>query len=341
MASEFELIRRFFAESSHQFQRSEVILGIGDDAAVLEIPKGQQLCVATDVLIADVHFPADAPADLIAHRALAVNLSDLAAMGAAPLCFTLGLAVNEVSEAWMERFSGGLFDLAQQYNCPLVGGDTVRGPLSISITVHGLVDKTVMIRRHGAVVGDKILVSGFLGDGALALLAMGLDSHLVASKVLMQGEIPMNCRDTFLAAFFQPKPRIKLAQACATLVSCGIDLSDGLVSDLGHILMANGLGASINVDALPISSAARSFADSKLSHAAALFGGDDYELCLCVPPENLSAVKSIANSLAIDLSCVGEITKNTDLYLHDSRGMKLDFDQSSYAHFVNPIQAER
>ena len=339
MASEFDLIRRFFAQSPHQFGRPEVVVGIGDDAAVLELPDRGQFCVATDMLVADVHFPAAAPAELVARRALAVNLSDLAAMGATPLCFTLGLVMGEATEAWLTQFSRGLLELAQQYDCPLVGGDTVRGPLCISITVHGLLDKKTMIRRQGAEPGDRVFVSGQLGDGALALPALGLNSHLEVLKELKPDSFPQSCREAFMAAYYQPKPRIELAQACAPLVSCGIDLSDGLAGDLNHILRANDVGAGIDIDALPVSAAASACVSTTCSQLAALYGGDDYELCFCVPPKNVPALTTIADRMGICLSCVGEITDETGMRFHDRNGKPVSIIPSPYAHFAEAMDS--
>ncbi|MCG8413111.1 MAG: thiamine-phosphate kinase, partial [Pseudomonadales bacterium] len=294
MTKEFELIRRYFAESQHQFQRSEVVLGIGDDGAILDISSPHQLCISTDTLIAGVHFPVDAPPACIAKKALAVNLSDLAAMGASPLAFTLGLVLDEVDEQWVSEFSEGLLTFAAQFNCPLVGGDTTRGPLGVSIQIQGLVDRDSVIRRQGAEPGDRIYVSGNLGDAALALLALGHPSHLGEDVRLQQDKLTPEYLTHFETAYYQPAPRIALGQACASLVSSGLDISDGLAGDLGHILQASSVGATLNVDALPYSDPANSCASKQVRQIAALFGGDDYELCITVPSQNADAIESIA-----------------------------------------------
>ena len=339
---EFEIVRRFFTESRHQCHRHEVLLGIGDDAAVLAVAGDQRLCISTDVLVAGVHFPPTAPPGLLAHRALAVNLSDLAAMAASPLCFTLGLVINDASEQWLSAFSEGLLSLARQFNCPLVGGDTSRGPLTITIHIQGLVAEQAMIRRQGAASGDRIYVSGYLGDAALALFALGLSSHLTDQEGWLHQQITPACRDYFEAAFYQPVPRIALARSCAALVSSGTDLSDGLAGDLGHLLQAASAatgattGARIDLDSLPCSPTASRCAARSLRRQAALFGGDDYELCLTVPPANASAVETIASELGTPLTCIGEITSTPGLHWLDSAGRKVAFKHSAYRHFAVP-----
>jgi len=178
--SEFDIIRRYFAESGLQFERAGIALGIGDDAALLKLPSEEMLALSMDVLVEAIHFPVNAEPALIAQRALAVNLSDMAAMAAEPLCFTLGLTLPVANTEWLSEFSKGLLEMAQRYNCPLVGGDISRGPLNIAIQVHGLVSPERVLRRSGAAIGDQIYVSGCLGDGAIALASMGLPAHLGA-----------------------------------------------------------------------------------------------------------------------------------------------------------------
>ncbi len=333
MTKEFDLIRQYFAESKHQFRRSEVVLGIGDDGAILNIPPDQQLCISTDTLIAGVHFPIGASAAQIAKKSLAVNLSDMAAMGAHPLAFTLGLVLEVVDDTWVSEFSEGLLTLARQFNCPLIGGDITRGPLGLSIHIQGLVNKDAVIRRKGAKPGDKIYVSGYLGDAALALLVLGHPSHLGEDVRLLQDAPLSDCLTHFEKAYYQPEPRVELGQACASLVSSGLDISDGLAGDLGHILQMNSVGAILNIDALPISESANCCASKEVCQMAALYGGDDYELCFTVPPQNTDAIEAVARGLTTPLSCVGEITSGTVLELIDDTGQRVTFENVAYEHF--------
>lgn len=333
MAREFELIRKYFAESKHQFQRSEVVLGIGDDGAVLDFPSDKQLCVSTDSLVSGVHFPAQASPALIAKKSLAVNLSDMAAMGAVPLAFTLNLVLESAEEGWLAEFSESLLTLAQQYHCPLIGGDTSQGPLAISIQIQGLVAKNCLISRQGAKPGDKIYVSGYLGDAALALPALGLPSHLEADIELLHSELPPECMDHLQSAYYEPQPRIELAQLCAPFVSSGLDISDGLVGDLGHILKASSVGAVVDIEALPYSDSAMCCASKSVRQIAALFGGDDYELCLTVPPEHLARFESLAAESSTAVTCIGEITEGSELEIIDASGDPVNFAGAAYAHF--------
>lgn len=273
---EFDLIHRYFDwPATHR----EVSLAVGDDAAILAPPPGEQLVVATDMLVAGRHFPeATAPA-AIAHKALAVNLSDLAAMGATPLGFTLSLGLPETDEAWLQSFSTGLRAAADRWACDLVGGDTVRAPqLTLSITVFGSVTAGAAIRRDGARPGDRLAVTGTIGDAALGLML-----------ALQPDDAPTDLSDAdrayLLDRLDRPEPRLATGQALRGQAA-GLDVSDGLLQDLGHLLDASGLSAEIDLDAIPLSPAARRWLDERPADIdRVLGGGDDYELLLALPPD--------------------------------------------------------
>lgn len=331
--SEFEIIRRHFIESGLGFPKTGVVMGIGDDAAVLDLPADSVLTISMDVLVESVHFPTGADPRLIANRALSVNLSDLAAMAAEPFCFTLGLVLPRADSTWLDGFSRGLLDVAEQFDCPLVGGDTTRcpadGQINISIQVHGLSQRNRVVRRDGAKPGDRIYVSGCLGDGAIALLHLGLQSHLGDSFELRATD----CRPYFEQAYYQPQPRIELARNCAGYVSSGIDISDGLYGDLGHIIEASAVGAKLNSSQFPYSDAAHSCVTEQNRLRAALYGGDDYELCLTVPPQHAATVEQQGKDLGIAMSCIGEIVDGDDIQIYQESGALLEIETSAYDHF--------
>lgn len=331
--SEFEIIRRYFVESGLHFEREGVALGIGDDAALLDLPQDKLLAMTMDVLVESVHFPASADAGLVANRALAVNLSDLAAMAAEPLCFTLGLVLPKSNEQWLQDFSEGLLPLAKKYNCPLVGGDITRGPLSICIQAHGLCKKQRAVLRKGARVGDKIYVSGTLGDGAIALASLGQASHLGEGFTLVDENISRHCRQYFENAYYKPEPRIELAARTAELMSSCIDISDGLLGDLGHIIESSAVGAELSVNLLPLSDSAHCCVSERNQLLAALYGGDDYELCCTVPANLCEQFEEQARQLATAVTCIGEITAGSDIVCMDESGVPLPFKASSYQHF--------
>ncbi|MFO7808420.1 thiamine-phosphate kinase [Guyparkeria sp.] len=274
---EFDLIHRYFDWAP---ANPEVVLAGGDDAAILALPEGRQMVIATDMLIAGRHFPESTAPDAIAHKSLAVNLSDLAAMGAVPLGFTLSMGLPEIDESWLERFSTGLRAAAARWGCDLVGGDTVRAKqVTLSITVFGSVAAGRAIRRGGARSGDRLAVTGAIGDAALGLrlaLEMG-----VAPSDLSHAD-----RDYLLDRLDRPEPRLSVGQALCSVASAGLDISDGLLQDLGHMLSASRLSAEIDLDAIPLSSAARRWLDAQPAAIdQVLGGGDDYELLLALPPE--------------------------------------------------------
>ncbi|MCL6415059.1 thiamine-phosphate kinase [Aestuariirhabdus sp. Z084] len=317
MPGEFELIRRYFDRAGLADPHPDVVLGIGDDCAIIEPPSQHQLCFSVDTLVADVHFPASADPTLIARRALAINLSDLAAMGATPLCFTLAISLPEADTSWLQAFSEGLASEATQHGICLVGGDTTRGPLSLTLQVQGALPRGQSLRRDGARIGDLILVSGTLGDGAGALDYLDAPAN------------ELDCHQRFLLQrYYQPQPRLQLGQQLLAMGGrSGIDISDGLLADLGHLLERSGLGAEVNVDALPLSSALQALRPDQ-AQSLALSGGDDYELCFTLPETLWNQHKA---SLCALVSCtpIGHI--RTDTGLRDANGKPLV--SNGYQHF--------
>jgi thiamine-monophosphate kinase len=290
--SEFELIARYFDSPDFAVPDAEgVLLGVGDDAALLRLPPGEDLAVSVDTLVAGVHFPSDSSPEQIGHRALAVNLSDLAAMGARPLWFTLALTLPEADEAWLAGFSRGLAALARLYHVALVGGDTTRGPLSITIQVHGSVPAELALRRDGARAGDDVWVSGHPGTAALGL------------RQLLAG----GPRDEAARVFLAPVPRIALGLALRGLASAAIDVSDGLLADAGHIAGRSGVAIVLERERLPFSPPLAALADPQDACALALTGGDDYELCFTAPPRHAAAIAGAGADLGLACTRIGRV----------------------------------
>jgi thiamine-monophosphate kinase len=295
---EFDLIWRFFkagSESMAQTQTDQVLLGIGDDCALLQPDAAQSLAVTSDMLVEGRHFFAGANPEWLGHKALAVNLSDLAAMGAKPVGFTLALALPDANADWLAQFSQGLFRLAQQWQCPLIGGDTTQGPLTICITALGHVPSGAAIKRSGAKVGDDIWVSGTLGDARLALGALRSEWSLDPSSL-----------EAVLPRMHEPEPRIALGMQLRGIASSALDVSDGLLGDLRHILKASQVNAEVLIDQLPTS---RTLAEQTqgLRRQCAANGGDDYELCFTAPKSKRMEVESLSTAL-LPLTRIGSIT---------------------------------
>ncbi|MDP2142523.1 MAG: thiamine-phosphate kinase [Gallionella sp.] len=311
--SEFDLIRRHFTRAT-----PGAVLGVGDDAALLQPAAGMVLAVSTDMLVSGTHFFPDADPFLLGHKTLAVNLSDLAAMGATPRWATLALSLPAADEVWLEKFSAGFFALAQQHGVDLVGGDTTRGPLNLCVTIFGEVPPQQALRRSGAQVGDDIWVSGMLGDAALALL------HL-------QGRITLDEADfaACVSRLHRPQPRVGLGLALRGIANSAIDVSDGLLADLGHILECSNVGAEIAFEALPVSQVLRSCSQQKL----ALSGGDDYELCFTVSATQREEIDRLAVQLGLPLTRIGKIVAGRGCIVQDASGNPLNIETEGYDHF--------
>lgn len=320
-SSEFKLIERYFVRSAHAQQG--VVLGIGDDAALLNIPPGMELAVAVDTLVSGVHFPVDTDPMDIGHKALAVNLSDMAAMGAEPRWATLALTLPEVDEAWLKGFSAGFFALAERYNVQLVGGDTTRGPLSITVQMHGLVPGNQALRRAGARPGDLIYVTGELGDAGLALR-------------MLQGEIslPSEYVAYSLARLNHPEPRINAGLALRGIAHAAIDISDGLAADLGHILNASNAGATLHLERLPLSAGVASVVMKAGDWSLPLSAGDDYELCFTVPAQNKSRLHAVLDRFSCACTPIGMIEEAPGLRCKLADGKSFTPDSAGYDHFA-------
>jgi thiamine-monophosphate kinase len=315
--SEFDLIRRYFTRTT-----PSALLGVGDDAALLQVSEGNVLAVSTDMLVSGTHFLPDDDPFLLGHKTLAVNLSDMAAMGAIPRWATLAIALPVADAAWLAQFSAGFFALAQQHGVELVGGDTTRGPLNLCVTIFGEVPAQQALRRCGAQAGDEIWVSGLLGDAALAL------AHLQKRVVLPDAEFA-----ACAPALRQPQPRVALGLALRGIAHSAIDISDGLLADLGHILDASQLGAQIDFAALPISPVLSVYVQQPLGQQCALAGGDDYELCFTASAANHAEILRIAAWLSLPLSCIGKIVAGRGCLVHDAAGNPLHIKACGYDHF--------
>ncbi|WP_049630481.1 thiamine-phosphate kinase [Cellvibrio sp. pealriver] len=321
MPGEFQLIRQFFQREQAEQPAAGVLLGIGDDCALLDIPVGKQLAVSVDTLVAGVHFPTDADPELIAERALRTNLSDLAAMGAEPLWFTLALTLPHADEEWLRSFSRGLFACARDYKIALVGGDTTSGPLSITIQVMGATAPGAALRRDGANIGDFILVTNTLGDGAAALAAIQ-KTHIFADEHT----------DYLLQRFYRPTPRLVESAMICTIASSALDISDGLVADLQHICDASDLGAVIDVENVPLSPALQSLNNVPQALEWALSGGDDYELCFTVPPEKMADIAMLIAQGKLQATVIGEMVAGNKV-ICEYEGQPFELTKTGYQHF--------
>ncbi|MFO1423380.1 MAG: thiamine-phosphate kinase [Candidatus Competibacteraceae bacterium] len=319
--SEFSLIDRYFA--AHGPRRPDVALGIGDDCALLIPPADQQLVVTMDTLVSGVHFFAHVDPEGLGHKALAVNLSDLAAMGATPAWATLALTLPKADEDWLERFCRGLFALADRYGVQLVGGDTTHGPTTvITIQAHGWVPPGLALRRDGARPGDGIYVTGTPGDAGLALAAA-----YGRAAVVPEGWAYIQQR------LERPEPRLAEGVALRGVASAAIDISDGLAQDLGHILERSGVGARLEVDRLPLSLALRASLDPDAALVTALASGDDYELCFTVPPERIAWLENVTAGWECRCTRIGVVTAEPGLRLVRADGSAFHLERLGYDHF--------
>jgi len=330
--NEFEIITNYFAAPNLSFDHEGIDLGIGDDAALIRIPSATNLSISTDVLVEGVHFPINAGAAQIAKRALLVNLSDLAAMAAKPYCFTLGLILPNATENWLCEFSKGLGEIAQEFGISLIGGDLSEGPMAVAIQVHGITPVNKSLRRNGAKIGDQIFVTGSLGEGAIGLLCAGGKSHLGPSFKFMSRPSE-KARDYFEKAYFQPTPRVDFALNCRDYISSAIDISDGLIGDLQHLIKASGTGAVIDIEKIPVSNCVDGFLSSENLLRAALFGGDDYELCVSVAPEKCEDFVEVAGRSDTRVTLIGEIIAGDDVEFMSSVEGGIDADGKAYTHF--------
>ena len=313
---EFQLIERFFTRQ--RVKRDDVELGVGDDCALLRMPSDARLAVTMDTLVEGRHFPQATDPAALGHKALAVNLSDLAAMGAEPAWITLSLSLPSVDEAWLDAFAGGLFQLAEAHGVQLVGGDTVRGPLTITLQAHGFIPANQALRRDGARVGDLIYVTGTLGDAGAGLrIALGELSADGADGQFLRGRLD------------RPTPRVAWGLALRGLASAAIDVSDGLAADLGHILKASRVGATLKFADLPISDALCRRVGEAGARQFALTAGDDYELCFTAAPAQAEAIAA----LPFPCTPVGVIEAGEGLRVYGPDGHRMPVEQAGFDHF--------
>ena len=333
---EFDLIQRFFKTGADSMSLDKsydtVTLGIGDDCALIKPLANEEIAITSDMLVEGRHFFANANPEQLGHKALAVNLSDLAAMGAKPMGFTLSIALPEVNSNWLEAFSKGLFEIAQRYSCPLIGGDTTAGPLTISITAFGSIPVGKAIRRSGATADDDIWISGAVGDARLALAALRHEINL-SNDDLSAIEHRMH----------QPTPRIELGAGLRELASAALDVSDGLLGDLKHILNQSQVDAEINLNKLPKSVTLQK-QSIEIQNQFAACGGDDYELCFTAPKIQRGAIDQLSKTLNLPLTRIGQITpkKNSapKISIMDASGKLLSDEEASsllesFDHFAS------
>lgn len=316
MRAEFDLIAKYFTKPTPNAD-----LGVGDDAALIRVSSGCQLAISTDMSVVGTHFYADCSPEDIGWKSLAVNISDLAAMGAQPKWMTLAIALPEQNHEWLSAFAGGFFACAEEFGVDLIGGDTTRGPLNIAIQIMGEVPIGKSLLRSGAQVGDDIWVSGFLGSAALGL------AH-IQEKTLLPDDVASVC----IRALHHPQPRMALGLALLGVANSCIDISDGLVGDLGHILRTSGVGAALNLEAVPCLPFVSTALDLPVMQHALLAGGDDYELCFTAPSNQYEHIHGISKSLGLPLARIGQITNAADLHVYYQNNL-LSLVAEGYDHF--------
>ncbi len=313
---EFDIIERYFSRDSVD---PDVLVGVGDDAAV--VAGSGTLAVAVDTLVEGVHFPVGLAAESVGYRALAVNLSDMAAMGAQPRWCTLALTLADPEAAWLEGFADGFYRLAERYGVALIGGDLTRGPLTVSVQVIGKLETTAWLERSGGHVGDDVYVTGTLGDSAAGL---ALIKERVAEDVAAHAAL----RDRFL----WPEPRVAAGRALAGLASAAIDVSDGLLADLGHICNASGCGAFVDTEHLPLSAELLSAFPPNVAEAYALSGGDDYELCFTAAPAQAQSIEAVLEAVGCPARKIGQLVSGTAVECRRD-GESFEAPSAGFRHF--------
>ncbi|NND83071.1 MAG: thiamine-phosphate kinase [Gammaproteobacteria bacterium] len=318
--NEFKLIDQYCRDLGRR--QTGTLLGVGDDAALLQIDAGQQLVVSVDTMVEGVHFSTGLAPRLLAEKLLAVNLSDLAAMGAEPRWATLAATLPKADEHWLAEFSSGLNDAATRHNVELVGGDTTQGPLTLSLQIMGVVPAGAALLRSGAQAGDDVWVSGELGDAALALRCQA-DTDLASQLNVKRISRKLHC----------PQPQLSLGLALRGLASACIDISDGLLGDLGHLCQASGVGMDVELHQLSLSADYRRYMELGGSFDLAVCGGDDYQLAFTVAAQHRSKVETLAASVGITLSRIGTVTEGIDVKLYTNGAPYEPQESSAYQHF--------
>jgi thiamine-monophosphate kinase len=317
---EFDLIARHFTRPA-----ANAVLGVGDDCALVDVTNGMDLAVSTDTMVSGTHFFPDVDPENLGHKALAVNLSDMAAMGALPYWAMLALTVPNVDHAWLAAFAKGFFDLAEEYNVSLIGGDTTRGPLTLTVTIMGEVPAGAALRRSGAKAGNDIWVSGNVGDAALAV------AHRHGRVVLEEPDY----REAVMR-LYEPTPRVALGQALRGLATSAIDISDGLLADLTHICRLSGVGATVELPLVPVSSIGAKHLSTPEGRTAIVSGGDDYELCFTAHPNSRESIEDMAEVLGHPLTRIGQVKRGKGVSLLGADGKAVKVDGRGYDHFSAP-----
>jgi thiamine-monophosphate kinase len=319
LTSEFDLIARHFTRPA-----ANAVLGVGDDAALVDVSNGMDLAVSTDTMVSGTHFFPDVDPETLGHKSLAVNLSDMAAMGAMPYWAMLALTLPSVNHDWLAAFAKGFFDLAEEFNVSLIGGDTTRGPLSLTVTIMGEVPAGAALRRGGAKAGNDIWVSGLIGDAALA----------VAHR---HGRIKLSDADYAEAVLrlYEPTPRVQLGQALRGLATSAIDISDGLLADVGHIGRLSRVGAKIELSRIPLSPIGKRHAATMEGITAIVAGGDDYELCFTAPVNSRESIEDLTDVLGVPLTRIGSVSKGKGVSLVGLDGKPVTIDGHGFDHFAS------
>ncbi len=316
--SEFELIARHFTRPA-----ANAVLGVGDDCALVDVTNGMDLAVSTDTMVSGTHFFADVDPETLGHKALAVNLSDMAAMGALPYWATLALTLPSVDHAWLGAFAKGFFDLAEEFNVSLIGGDTTRGPLTMTVTIMGEVPAGAAIRRSGAKAGNDIWVSGHIGDAALSV------AHRHGRVKLEEDDY----REAVMR-LYEPSPRVALGQALRGVATAAIDISDGLLADLTHICRLSAVGATVELAAIPLSPIGQKHIGTDAGRTAIVAGGDDYELCFTAPVNARESIADLADVLGVPLTRIGQVKRGKGVSLFGPDGKAVKVDGRGYDHFA-------
>lgn len=318
---EFEIIDRYFAR--YVVQRQDVEIGIGDDAAVVRVPQDMRLVVTVDTIVEGVHFPASISGSDIGYRALAVNLSDLAAMGAEPAWAVMALTIPEVNEGWLDQFAKGFAELARASKVTLIGGDLNRGPLSVSVTVHGILPADLGLTRSGASAGDVLYVTGTLGAAACGL-------RTLTSPGPDQANHDSGC---VVTSFLKPQPRLREGRDLLSLASAAIDISDGLVIDVGRLATASSVSASLDADRIPVSVSVVTLCGDDAALQFALSGGDDYELCFAVPPDKIDELSNISSGWSCGCTRIGRLDVGEGVRVRRD-GQLMSADGPGFDHFA-------
>ncbi len=319
LTSEFDLIARHFTRPA-----ANAVLGVGDDAALVDVSNGMDLAVSTDTMVSGTHFFPDVDPETLGHKSLAVNLSDMAAMGAMPYWAMLALTLPTVNHDWLAAFAKGFFDLAEEFNVSLIGGDTTRGPLSLTVTIMGEVPAGAALRRGGAKPGNDIWVSGLIGDAALA----------VAHR---HGRIKLDEVDYKEAVLrlYEPTPRVQLGQALRGMATSAIDISDGLLADVGHVCRLSKVSAKVEMARIPVSPIGARHIDSHEGLTAIVAGGDDYELCFTAPVNSRESIEDLTDVLGVQMTRIGTIAKGKGVSLVDADGKPVTIDGRGFDHFAS------